>query len=429
MEKHVTLGEAILDQETLRLFLKGFRRLADAVRVEGMPLPIEELQRAAVFTWFANPVARRLLSLIAETTIQFGYTVKVNEASNVERAQAIIEDEWENPIHPWGRRQAFYYTQLLLLGELFLRPEKRGDVISWFFIPATSIKEVRFDTLHNPKTVVLSDDTELEIMHWEGDKLVGEVFYFNVNSMPGFVDRGVTEYMWLAEPCYDTIRLYKRMNDRMDLCNRILWDVTLEGADDDTIEKYKKEHASPPKPNTVEVHNEKVSWKIIQPSFGTSEFEKAIDLMLSFIAFLAGVPKHWLNAIMDVNRATASEMNQATELIFAYRQGFWRDIMYQIVNYILSAHGFEDFNYEIQVPRIGARVATYLAQALLQITNSLSIGQSMEWVTSEQAQTVFLGVLRNLGFDLTPEAEETEAQRIAKNIRIYQQVRELVEGR
>ena len=140
-----------------------------------------------------------------------------------------------------------------------------------------------------------------------GTRLVG-AFFWAVNKVQG-ATRGRSDLM----PVADFLDLYDRLifdeAERMSFLRAFVYDVTITGADEAALTK-RAATSAPPKPGSVYYHNEAEELKAVTPDLKAQDGATTADLILSLIATGVGLPKTWLNGIMDVNRASAASMDE-----------------------------------------------------------------------------------------------------------------------
>ena len=160
--------------------------------------------------------------------------------------------------------------------------------------------------------------TRLEVVHLDEDpdsptfgRLTGECFYWTINKARA-ASRGISDLFaaadWVAG--YDQM-LFALMN-QMDALSRFIWDVRLEGMTAEQIRDWLKENGTPPRPNSIRAHNEKVSWQAVAPPVQAADRSEGVRLIKNFILGGMGFPEHWFADGAATNRATALEQGEPT---------------------------------------------------------------------------------------------------------------------
>jgi hypothetical protein len=124
--------------------------------------------------------------------------------------------------------------------------------------------------------------------------------------------------------------------ERALLIKSFVWDVTLTGADETTIENYIKKIGTP-KPGTVRAHNENVAWNAVAPNMNAWDLINSVDVLLGHIAAGLGVPKHWISGVVDVNLATANQMSEPAIKHLTSRQQYVRAMTVRLVTFALDS--------------------------------------------------------------------------------------------
>lgn len=165
-------------------------------------------------------------------------------------------------------------------------------------------------------------------------KVEGACFFFTVNKVSN-ATRGRSDLLSLIDwiDAYDQL-LFGEV-DRGLLLKAFIWDVNLEGYTDSQITEYKKANPQP-KPASVRYHNEKVEWKAVTPDLKAGDSAAGADLILSYIATGARLPKTWLNGMMDVNKASAQELGAPALARLSLRQNLVKYIITYILTFVLD---------------------------------------------------------------------------------------------
>lgn len=162
----------------------------------------------------------------------------------------------------------------------------------------------------------------------------GSCFYFTVNRVSN-ATRGRTDLLSLIDwvDAFDQL-LFNEM-DRGLFLKAFIWDVKLEGYNDNQIEAYKKANPQP-RPGAVRYHNERVEWDAVTPDLKAADSAYLADLILSYIATGARLPKTWLNGMMDVNKATAQELGTPALARLSLRQEYIKYMILQVITLVLD---------------------------------------------------------------------------------------------
>lgn len=163
---------------------------------------------------------------------------------------------------------------------------------------------------------------------------LGACFLWQINKVAN-ASRGYSDLLPLADWIDALDQILFGEVDRNLLLRSFIWDVKMTGAAPRDIEDYRNSNP-PPKPGSVRIHNEKIEWTAVSPNLQSADVQTAVDTVLSYIATGAGIPKTWLNGTMDVNRATAAELNDPGLKRLAMRQRYVKNCVAQIVTFVLD---------------------------------------------------------------------------------------------
>lgn len=302
--------------------------------------------------WFENPIARRIIEIMRDFILGDGFEIK---AKNPDVQEWV--DEWSNDpevdLHDISER---YVTDLLVLGELILKPDvnqisgftryepldptRVSTVYTRFGKPwLISGYSMGYDGYYYGGAGMTSHAGLLKVVTLEKDPrsaeqgmLVGDILMSQITAST-MLSRGYSVLSSLRDwlEAYDEF-LFSEIARAIAL-RKFLVDLEIEGADEATIEEYRKKYADPPESGTVIIHNELEKWDFKSPDLKSAEAETLGKTILHQILAGGGIAEHWLASGGDVNRATAKEM--ATPILrrlTRYQAIFFRFIE-QVVEY------------------------------------------------------------------------------------------------
>jgi len=243
----------------------------------------------------------------------------------------------------------------------------------------------------------------------------GSCFLFTVNGVSSS-RRGRPDLLCLIDwlDAYDNMLLNEA--DRAVLLKTFIWDITIEGATESEIREYAKSNP-PPKANSQRIHNEKVAYKSDTPDLKSADAQVLADQLLSYIATGASLPKFWLNGTMDVNRATAKEMNDPSSMHLATRRKYFKYVIERLCNYALdqaelhgrlpkrkevegSAGKYEPWAFEVHMPEAETREYSALASALQSVVNAVALAVERGFIDMDVAQRAIVMVMSELGIEV-----------------------------
>jgi hypothetical protein len=342
------------------------RRLTQATR--DLPeITADRAREIAYWLWETNPVAKRILELNKDFIVGEGITVHAADPEEEDRkkVQYMIDRFWNDAINQMDMKVHNKVLELSLYGEQcypafvndknghvrlgYIDPSMIGDVVT-----DPDNAEIRVAVIMKPKTPgekpdvykIINQCEDVNSEHYgrmvgieDGEKFgelkyKGQCFYFKVNSVSN-ATRGRSDLLSIADwvDAYDQI-LFNEV-DRAILMKSFIWDVKLTGMSDTEITAYAKGNPQP-KPGAVRYHNDRVEWNAVAPSMHSQDAKTGMDGILSYVATGAGLPKTWLNGMMDVNRATATELSEPAIKRLATRQQFFLYMLRQIMTFVLD---------------------------------------------------------------------------------------------
>ncbi|MEU4576620.1 hypothetical protein [Nonomuraea sp. NPDC023979] len=292
----------------------GWRRAGSG----GREVPYWTQERARQFSiagYRSNPMARAIIDTYVSFCVgDSGVTFQATNAA----VRRVVEEFWDDPRNQIGAGQELGLRSNLLMGETLreLMVGSGSGVVRYAPLDPASITDVtmaRGNVLW-PERVVLgsgSDERKLsvagvddatglrdgEALFWTPFKTVET----DVRSMPFLTP--VLD--WLDS--YDTI--LSNLIDRTALARYLVWDVTVEGEQDD-VDAFVASRGGThvPRSGTIEVHNQSVTWKPQTADTGAYEDSNAAKSVLTLIAGGSGLARTWLADPEDANRATSLTM-------------------------------------------------------------------------------------------------------------------------
>lgn len=393
-----------------------------------------------------TPLGNRATKLIRDFVVGDGISYS---CSNPE-VEEIVGEFWDDEVNNLDMRLSDFALELGLYGEWI--PEvfvgKTSGIVQLGYIDPFQVKAVEVDK-DNPlisdvvrikrrgfgakgeaKTVVRARD--------ESGRLSGDVFYFRVNSVSN-ATRGWPDLLHVADWIDNLEQTLWNVFERSALANAFIWDVTLKGASQADIDNWLRRNGKAPKQGSVRAHNEQVQWNAVAPQLGSLERAAEVDLFREHVAAGIGVPKHWLAASEDVNRATAQEMGAPTIRTLAHRQRYFLQAVHRIIRFVLERAGEagrlkvdddgmvpvsdEDGHPKsdaggspvmakpwdlvtLNGPELSPKDMASSGQLLVNVANALAVAEQQGWVGRRPARQAIAAVLALLGVDFDPSMEE-----------------------
>lgn len=398
-----------------------------------------EAHRLAV----SHPVARKALRLRRSFVCQEGF--RVEAVSGNELVQRHLDRHWEIN---WERTLNKRVESLGAYGEMLLLIPPPNTVNAHYelcVLDRENIDEIlpcpynheRPGTirLNNPISVQYHGEdkprllTQIEICHydWQHDCYNGDAIYLGVNCLDTMM-RGLSDLCpvvdWLDK--FDSICWAEA--ERIQMMRAFLWDVTLKGGDGAAGEEAVKKRANqlrtaPPKPGTVNVHNESEVWAAMAPDLNTGESLEFLKFLFGLIWGGLDLPEHWYYSAASVNKASGEEMRDPAFAAIRDRKEDVAEVLAmdgQIAVdrarampghplYILSRQpGITAKDFEVMVTSRDPERSAYelLGASLQTLVGALVVATQENYISQAQAGKQFRLAAGALGMGEIPAPEE-----------------------
>jgi hypothetical protein len=418
-----------------------WRRLTDQARTRDLsPLKQDKMIQVVDWLYERNPIAKKILGLMTDFVIGEGITIKADKIEGKkdqqEKLQEIIDDWWE--MNEWELKQFDKIEELSKYGEqiyLIDVNNLNGDV-TLMSMPPETINKVLCDKKNREKLDIIvfyskagvegkkkeivrlrpnkqvDKDTGNEIAI--GEKLNGEVFFFTVNRGT-FGTRGKSDILSMA----DWLDIYDRtlytMTERVVFLLSFIWDITIEGANEEELRKRRNElQLNPPKAGSFIFHNELEKWMAASPDLKGADFNDYLKSMSSMLSGGSGLPEHWLfGQGEDVNRASAKEMSEPTIRKMVRRQQYINAMFRQMVDFLIQQKidkgilkgEVEDFPYSVIIPQPSQKEAGVIAESFAAMVPAMAIATQNGFLSNETATKVLTMFVNQVGLDVKSEDE------------------------
>lgn len=405
------------------------------------PLAQDRMQKLAEYLWQSNLIANRLVELPLAYLLAEGVTLQCKN----EEHQELLNAFWADPINNWPMKLEGRVRALGLLGEQcyiasvregdgfvrlgYLDPRQIATVVNDPQNPEQPIGVVtKRDTrgrVYKYRVIVLGEDAELFSENTRRiraeDFPDGEVLLYQLNKFPNG-SRGRSDLLgqmdWLD--AYDGF-LFSEL-DRIDYLRRFVWDVTMTGADEESVKKFEKTFV-PPGPNSSFVHNDSIKLEAKTPGLDAADTSTSARLLRNHVLGGATVPEHWFGGGGDVNRAAASEMGEPTFKIYTMRQGYLKRMLEEIGRFVLwsaaRAQGkkpewsVDEWQVTAVFPELVSRDVTKFASAMQSLVTSVVQMIDAGLMTQETALKIVADVAQRFGQEFDAKAELEAARQEA----------------
>lgn len=418
-------GTSIDDDE------EGWRRLTGDGKRDLTPLTLDRAREISAWLWQANVMANRLIELPLAFLLADGVRL---EAKNPE-VQELLDDFWDDAINAMDLKLPKRVRELALFGEqcypAFVN-EISGKVRLGYLDPG-HIQEVITDP-DNPEQpigvvtrrdnkgrykrlkVIVNDEEGVFTSRTQAirDSFAdGQCFYFTVNALSSGV-RGRPDLLASADwlDGYDEF-LFGEM-DRTRYLRAFIWDVTLKGADPDTV-KQRASEISPPGPNGVRVHNDSEEWAAVTPGLNAADTSESARLLRNHVLGGRTLPEHWFGGGGDVNRSTGESMGDPAFKVMSMRQRELKHILEEIGRFVLRMHvtvgkgkfPLDDAASKARAvfPEMIARDASRYASALQQVVTACVVALDKQLISRKLAIKTIGAVSTYLGIEIDADEE------------------------
>lgn len=418
----------------------GWRRLSGDTQRDLSPTSQWRMRETAAYLWEANALANRMIELPIAFMLAEGVALKHED----EVLQLVLSEFWNDPINRWDIKLERKVRELAMFGEqcwpTFVN-EYTGHVRLGYLDPAlietvvhdpdnpeqpigiVTVKDAKGRALRY-RVIVNGPDDELFTSRTQAIRDTftdGECFYYQVNVLSAG-KRGRSDLLAIADwlDGYDSY-LFNELERAQDTRAHI-WDVTLTGANEETVKTRAREMRTPG-PRAIRVHNENETWQAVAPDLNGADSEAVARLFRNHALGGGTLPEHWFGGGGDVNRAVGAEMGEPTFKVMSMRQRLWKHILqdvgrYQLRKYLGARTSEPRWNdpqllCEAVFPELTARDTTKWAAAMQQVVASAILAVDRGLLTEETGVSLVQQVAGRLGveFDAAEELKAARAER------------------
>lgn len=330
-----------------------WRRLSSDAQRDLEPMTQARMQKLAMYLWERNGLANRLVELPIAYMLGKGCRAVVDDPV----AQEILSRHWNDGLNCWDLKLIKRARELSIFGEQcwpVFRNSATGFVRFGYLDPAlidTVISDP--DNIEQPigvrtvadangnkrtfRVIVNVRETAFgrRARAMRAQMTDGECLFFRVNDLSAG-QRGRSDLLPLCDwlDAYDEF-LYGEL-DRADHLRNYVWDVTLKGANPDTVNARAKEITAPA-PNSVRVHNDSETWAAVSPNLATYEAAAGAKLFRNHILGSRTLPPTWFADGEDANKSNSQGMAEPTERVLESRQTYLGFVIAETMRYVLRA--------------------------------------------------------------------------------------------
>jgi hypothetical protein len=248
---------------------------------------------------------------------------------------------------------------------------------------------------------------------------VGSCFLWQINKL-STAERGNSDLTCVIDYLDALDQMHFSEIDRNQLAKTIVFDVAIESGDETVVQQRMKElHANPPKPGTVIVHNNKEVWTIPSATLNAWDYQAFVEVIWNHIAASTGIPKHWIAATVDVNKATATEMSEPTIKTLETRQRFVIEMLQELCSFALDQAELAGristrrtspgrlptaWPLKVTAPEIRTRDMAASAKAISDLSTGLSGLITAGIVDVQAVQPAAVSIINTVGTDIDLES-------------------------
>jgi len=244
-------------------------------------------------------------------------------------------------------------------------------------------------------------------------RLTGEVFYWAINRPPNS-PRGRSDLVANLDFIHAFEESMFQELDRLGLMKAFIWDVTLQGADEEQIREFLRENRTP-KPGSTRAHNERVSWQAVSPDLAMADTKNFFDMMRTYLAACQHRPDSWFGSGGKAYQTEADLMGEPTFRDLESRQAYVAHMLRTVFRFVLDQAVIHkaippgDYEAEANLPEIARSLRKEDAETFSALFDTLAAAEDRGWITRRRAATLFADMAHNIGmtWDAADELAET----------------------
>ena len=423
---------------------EGYRRLTadgqDQTRRDLSPLSQDMMLELAYYLYDTSGLVKRFVRDTKNFVLGEGVTLEVENDAKDGAARQALDDFWSDSMNQMNLRSEKRIEFLCLLGEqcwpVSVNPHNGRVWVSYIdpsnidrvmtvknFPEMTAAVKLKGTAGRTGKTIAAIRE-ELNPMMTKGyGRLVGECFFFSINNPPND-PRGRSDLIHL----FDFINGFEEgIFDEMDRLKGIkafIWDVTLDGADDNEIKDFLQNNKTP-KSNSVRAHNERVEWKAVAPTLNQHDNKAFFDLMKTYFSACTNRPDSWLGSGGKAYQTEADLSGEPTFKDLGSRQRYVKYMFEHVGTFVLDQaiiHGSlkapAEVRYKVtaDMPEMRKKDLKKIVDGLFTLAQSLMLAETQKWITHETAGKLYASVAAQTGVEIDAAEEIKKAAQQTDNI-------------
>lgn len=402
----------------------GYRRLSDDIRGRDlMPMQQARMFEICYYMFDASAMFRRL----AKIDRGFLFSGPVTVTSPNDDVQGVITRFLDDPENNLARKFPDRAMWMSILGEACWPVEvnKHNGAVRLLYEDPAQIKDVWVNPLNveqrmqvemmgaagrpGRKHAIIRRDYNVHSRTY--NRLVGDCFFYTVNNPPN-ASRGRSDFLTLVDWIDSLERYGYNYLERAELMLNFVWDITLKGMNQEQIREWLRDNP-PPTPGSQRAHNENVTWEAVAPDLKATDFKSGFDMGKAFVMGAAGRPESWFGSGGKQYQTEADQSGQAPVVDLEERQGFLKDIYYELVSFAVDqaviagalSPAAAEAEFTVQMPEISKKDLAKFAGILPQFTTALAIALSNKLIRRDTAINLFAFLSGHLGYEVDAQAE------------------------
>jgi hypothetical protein len=409
---------------------EGYRRLTGtgSGQRDLHALSQDRMFEIAYFMWDTSAMVKGMASMDKS----FLFAEPVTVTSDDEMVQEVIDRFWNDPVNAMNLRFPERMMWMSLLGEQLwqVRVNKNNGHVRLNYIDPSNIKEVYVNRLYQSEPVrielmgraggkgkmlnVIRDDRSVYSKSY--GKLTGDCFFFTINK-PENAARGRSDFLTLFDWIDGLERYGFNYLERAEHLLNYVWDVTLNGFNEDQIRSWLQNNPIP-QPGSMRAHNENVAWNAVAPDLKAQDARAGYDMGKSFIMGAARRPEGWFGGGGKAYQTEAEQFGQVPIKDLSERQLLIKYIAHYQVQFAIDQaiiagrlpEKRAEAGFVVQMPEISTSDYTSMMNGVPQVTTALTVAEQNGWVSRETATRLFAFICGQMGFEVDAEAEMEQAR-------------------
>ena len=392
----------------------------------------------AHYLYLSNPLARRMMEYQKVYVIGDGIIWKAPD----DETRKVIQKHWDDPVNRWQIKQNQRALELGLWGEqiypVFVNKET-GHVKLGVINPMSvenvltdpenaeikiaveaTIKDGAYGT-KKKKYFIIQDPKSTEPLDTDGEE--NYCFYYSVNGLSN-TNRGFSDLLSLEDwiDAYDKIVF--DFVERSSFLQSFLWDITMEGAGKEILDKKRNElETEPPNAGSFLVHDQNETWKALTPDLRSRENIEEARHIRNIVLAGMGYPEYWFAEGEKTTRATALAQGAPTLKVLEERQAVIKNIVRDVLTfqaYQAQARGMIKKETSIEVfvdmPELAVQEYDKVFGALVKLVQALALAVERKLMTHKLSIIVLDRYLFRAGFEFSSDDQIKElTEMVAKN--------------